>query len=192
MFIPPLDRSDRFQGIDQNVKNSQLYISPLRHVKRLLSSTNASHIITLMDVSWNILTPENISPDNHLKLVLNDAHNEKPGVIAPNKSHITKLIKFISDWDQQNPMIIHCLAGISRSTAAAYITQCVLNPKTDEIYLANLMRNASETAYPNMQMITLADKILKRRGRMIHAIKGIGRGIKSNSGKVFILPAVDP
>jgi hypothetical protein len=72
-------------------------------------------------------------------------------------------------------MLIHCYAGISRSTAAAFIALCALNPHTPEDVIASCLRSSSDTASPNRLFVTLADKVLRRDGRMIAAVNGMGQ-----------------
>jgi len=67
--------------------------------------------------------------------------------------------------------------GISRSTASAYASVCALSPHRDEADIAQALRRASPTATPNIRIISLADKLLGRNGRMIAAVETIGRGI---------------
>jgi predicted protein tyrosine phosphatase len=86
-------------------------------------------------------------------------------------------------------MVIHCWAGISRSTAAAFITLCALNPETPEDLIAKRLREASPTAYPNRLMIRLGDKALERGGSMVDAVESIGRGIVASEAVPFSLPA---
>ena len=84
-------------------------------------------------------------------------------------------------------MVIHCWAGISRSTASAYIAASVLNPELDEVHLATRLRAASPSATPNPRLIALADTILDRKGRMMAAIADIGRGADAFEGTPFEL-----
>ena len=84
-------------------------------------------------------------------------------------------------------MLIHCWAGISRSTAAAYTALCMLRPDSDEEALARELRAASPSATPNRLIVSLADDILGRDGRMVKAIAGIGRGADAFEGTPFIL-----
>ncbi|MGD8355534.1 MAG: tyrosine protein phosphatase, partial [Methyloceanibacter sp.] len=87
------------------------------------------------------------------------------------------------------PLLIHCWAGISRSTAGAFVVLCALNPHADEHSLARALRRASPTAYPNRRIVALADIVLGRNGRMSAAVDHIGRGLLAEEGKVFSLPA---
>ena len=86
-------------------------------------------------------------------------------------------------------MVVHCWAGISRSTAAAFAALCAINPGVDEELIARRLREASPTAYPNRLMIRLADAALGRRGRMVEAIEGIGRGVVALEAVPFSLRA---
>ena len=57
----------------------------------------------------------------HLKLVMHDIESEREGHTLPSEAHVAELLDFVGKWDRTAPMIIHCYAGISRSTAAAFI-----------------------------------------------------------------------
>jgi predicted protein tyrosine phosphatase len=72
--------------------------------------------------------------------------------------------------------VVHCYAGVSRSTAAAYVTVCTLNPGRSEASIAQALRRASPTATPNIRIVALADDMLGRNGRMVDAIAAIGPG----------------
>ena len=105
-----------------------------------------------------ILGPESPHPDytgieNHLKLTFNDINADTPGLISPRIADAKRLIAFIEDWDQKQPMLIHCWAGISRSTASAFAALCVLRPDDDEIKLAQDLRAASPSATPDRKSV---------------------------------------
>ncbi len=86
-------------------------------------------------------------------------------------------------------MVVHCWAGISRSTAAAYTALCTINPDAPEELIAMRLREASPTAYPNRLIIRLADAALGRKGRMVRAVESIGRGVPAGEAVPFSLPA---
>jgi predicted protein tyrosine phosphatase len=83
--------------------------------------------------------------------------------------------------------VVHCFAGISRSTASAYASVCALNPHRDEASIAQALRGASPTATPNIRIVSLADKLLGRDGRMVAAIETIGRGVMADEATPFRL-----
>ena len=107
------------------------------------------------------------------------------GCIAPGEEHVEQLIDFALDWGGQGPMVVHCWAGISRSTAAAYTALCAINPGVPEELIALRLREASPTAYPNRLIIRLADDALGRRGRMVRAIESIGAASLPRSASVL-------
>jgi predicted protein tyrosine phosphatase len=134
-------------------------------------------------------TPATIKPDRHLRLVMHDIAEVMPDYTAPNVEHIERLIDFAQVWGGHDTMVVHCWAGISRSTAAAFISLCTINPEAPEELIARRLREASPTAYPNRLMVRLADEALSRRGRMIDAIERIGRGEIASEAIPFSLAA---
>ena len=109
------------------------------------------------------------------------------GQVLPADAHVRELLDFAGAWDQVEPLLIHCYAGVSRSTAAAFIAACALAPKRDEGEIARALRAASPTATPNARLVTLADAALDRGGRMVAAIAAIGRGAECFKGEPFAL-----
>ena len=83
--------------------------------------------------------------------------------------------------------MFHCWAGISRSTAAAYIAACALAPDRDEAALALVAAGGLPSATPNARLVALADDLLGRQGRMVDAIRAIGRGCEAMEGTPFML-----
>lgn len=166
-----------------------IYVAPLSHVKTTIADTSVSHLLTLINGDTDIPTPPTIQPELHLRLSMNDISEPQPGLVMPCEAHVTKIVRFALDWDLQAPLLIHCWAGISRSTAAAFITLCALNPDAGELGLARALRKASPTAYPNRRLIALGDEALSRAGRMVDAIEEIGRGEIAEQARVFALPA---
>jgi predicted protein tyrosine phosphatase len=100
---------------------------------------------------------------------------------------VQRLIDFVGAWDRKSPMVVHCFAGISRSTAGAYVAACAINPQRDEMEIAWDLRRASRTAQPNARIVSIADRLLGRDGRMVRAINAIGVGDAAIEGDPFRL-----
>jgi predicted protein tyrosine phosphatase len=100
---------------------------------------------------------------------------------------VEEFLAFLSAWDRTRPLVLHCYAGISRSTAAAYIAACALHPDRDEAELAQRLRRLSPSATPNRRLVAVADEVLGRDGRMVAAIAAIGRGADAFEGEPFCL-----
>jgi len=152
-----------------------------------VEAIGASHVVTLINVTTAVERPPSIAPDRHLFIGVSDIVETQDGHILPGEDHVRCLLAFAGTWDQQRPMLIHCWAGISRSTAAAFITLCSLRPERNEAALALALREASPSATPNARLVAVADDILGRNGRMVDAIAAIGRGADAFEGTPFHL-----
>ena len=64
---------------------------------------------------------------------------------------------------------------------------CALNPQRDEQQIAWDIRRASRTAQPNARIVSIADRLLGRDGRMVRAIETIGPGDAATEGEPFRL-----
>jgi predicted protein tyrosine phosphatase len=167
-----------------------IYVAPLSLVETTIAELRVSHLVTLINGETPVPTPPSIDPDRHLRLAMNDICEPAAGLVLPCQEHVADLVQFALDWDRRAPLLIHCWAGISRSTAAAFISLCALNPKADEFGLARALRLASPTAYPNRRLVALGDEALARSGRMVAAVEEIGRGEFAEEGQVFALSAL--
>jgi predicted protein tyrosine phosphatase len=176
--------------VPRTMNPETIYVAPLSLVETTVSHAKVSHLVTLINGETLIDTPPSIGPERHLRLAMNDICAPQPGLVLPCENHVSELIGFARAWDRGAPLLIHCWAGISRSTAAAFISLCALNPDGTELELARALRRASPTAYPNRLLVALADEALEREGRMIAAVEDIGRGRVAEEAEVFALPAL--
>ncbi len=153
---------------------ASVHVCALRHVPDVLARTGARHLISAINADLAPATPKALSPGNHLKLDMHDITEAQLGSMAPALEHVAELLDFVRGWDRQSPLLIHCYAGLSRSTAAAFITLCALNPHAPESTVARALRRASDTAVPNRLFVSLADAVLAREGRMVAALETMG------------------
>jgi predicted protein tyrosine phosphatase len=167
---------------------STLHVCPLSHLHTTVEATGASHIVTLIGANTIVERPICISADRHLFIAVSDIAEPAEGMILPGHTHVEQLLAFVRGWDRAAPMVIHCYAGISRSTAAAFIAACALAPQRDEGMIARRLRAASASATPNPRLVAVADQLLCRDGRMITAVAAIGRGEFASEGRPFALP----
>jgi predicted protein tyrosine phosphatase len=85
-------------------------------------------------------------------------------------------------------LLVHCWAGISRSTAAAYILLCEKLGPGSEFEVARALRERAPHASPNRLIVQLGDEVMGRNGRMVSAIESIGRGTILAEGCCVELP----
>lgn len=165
-----------------------LHVCSLARLPETVATTGARSLVTLINAELSVPTPAGIAPGRHLSLAFNDIVTPVQGLVPASETHVSALIDFISAWDRQDALVIHCWAGISRSTAGAYVAACALNPEADEQRLAMLLRERSPSATPNARIVAMGDKLLGRDGRMIDAVRGIGRGANAFEGAPFVMP----
>ncbi len=165
----------------------RLYVCSLTKVVDTVRASGARSLVTILTAGASLVRPSEIAPRRHLRIAVSDIEAPQGGHILPGAEHVERLLAFLDAWDQREPLVIHCYAGVSRSPAAAFIAACALTPRRAEIDVARELRRASPTATPNRRLVALADHMLVRQGRMIDAVTAIGRGADCFEGAPFAL-----
>lgn len=150
-------------------------MGPITAVKRLAGQ--ADHVLSL-------ISPDAVAPvvtQRQTSLRFNDISEQREGLIAPSAA----MMETILALSGTPTLLIHCFAGVSRSTAAAYVLACAQRGPGEEEALAAQLRTLCPEATPNPLMVSLADTILSRDGAMSRAIAGIGRGVEAFEGAVI-------
>jgi predicted protein tyrosine phosphatase len=171
-----------------------IHVCSLAKLHDTVKQTGARHVATLINEGTPVQRPISVRAENHLFLGMNDITEPLDGFVIPADEHVKQFLVFVQDWHEttgaSTPLVIHCWAGISRSTAGAFIATCALNPTRSEAEIAQELRRRSPSATPNARLVALADAILEREGRMSAAIAAIGRGEEAYEGTPFHLPLV--
>ncbi len=162
-----------------------IHVCSLAALSETVRITGASHVLTVMANVDQVQRPVSVLPANHLKVSMDDITEEMEGFVAPSDAHIGQVLDFVRRWDRAAPLVVHCYAGISRSTASAFAAVCALNPHRNEIAIARQIRSASPIAAPNRRIVSLADKALGREGRMLRALDEMGPGSMMAEGRPF-------
>ncbi len=166
---------------------SRIHVCSMFRVADVAKTTGARTLVTLINREIKVPRPATIPPGRHLLVGISDITAEMEGQVLAGEEHVASLLDFVRLWDREAPLLIHCFAGISRSTAAAYVTACALSPRLCEDEFAQRLRRASPTATPNARLVALGDKMLGREGRMVEAIEQIGRGAECVEGQPFAI-----
>jgi predicted protein tyrosine phosphatase len=164
-----------------------LHVCALSRLPETVAATGARRVVTLINVGTPVTRPPSIAEDDPLFVGISDITDALDGHVLPDEAHVRRLIDFVEAWDRAQPVVMHCYAGISRSTAAAFIATCALRPDSDEAEIARELRRASPSATPNRRLVAVADAMLGRDGRMVAAIAAIGRGEDAFEGEPFHL-----
>ncbi len=165
-----------------------IYVCSLAELPALTAGLRPTHIVSMLGDELFPATPEWLATDRHLKLRFHDIAEPIPGFLAPQVEHLEALITFGTTWNKAGPLIIHCYAGVSRSTAAALTILCLYNQGREE-KAAQVLRERAPHAQPNQLMIAIADRLLRCDGRLVDAVNTIGLAECFGLGGLVELPA---
>ena len=133
---------------------------------------DVTHILSILDPGWPEPDPLNtFGLDRRLKLRFHDVIEAHPGWIAPERWDVELLLAFARDLasSRQTHLLIHCHAGVSRSTAAATLVLAQTCPdRPAEEALEAVVRRRPK-AWPNLRMLEFGDEILGRGGEIVDA-----------------------
>jgi predicted protein tyrosine phosphatase len=163
-----------------------LYVCPLRRLSGVAADLDRFDLLTLLSPSHEGEEHRALGCDRHLELSFHDITETRPGFVAPDKAIMQAILDF-ARAARGRKLLIHCWAGISRSSASAYAIACDRNPGFER-EIANELRRRAPSVTPNHLMVSLADDLLGRNGRMTEAILGIGRGAEALEGEPYRLP----
>ncbi len=132
-----------------------------------------SHIVSIWDPEWierggveNQLR-ERLSTKTRLHVAyFHDSSVEEPGRRAPMEDDLRRILAFASDLEPGAEILVHCWAGISRSTAVAYAILCQTAGQGRESECIESVLAVRPQAFPNTLIVELADRILNRSGAM--------------------------
>jgi predicted protein tyrosine phosphatase len=154
-----------------------ILVCPFSRVEEMVALHQPARVISLLDPDWPFPDLGDRYHGRHLRLQVHDILNAEDHLVVPEASHVRALLEFLDGWTRERPLLIHCRAGISRSTATAFIAACFVNPGADEHEIALALRRAAPLARPNATLIALADAEMGRGGRMTAAIFTTGKDL---------------
>jgi predicted protein tyrosine phosphatase len=166
-----------------------IHITPLSVLGTVATQLHNYDLLTLLSPGHPEADWSGFACDRHVRLAFHDIVEPMPGLVMPDRDIMQAILDFgrSRSSENQRPLLIHCWAGISRSSAAAFAIACDRNPGFERD-IAIELRRRSPSATPNRLMVRLADDLLGRDGRMVEAIDKIGRGAEAREGEPYQLP----
>jgi predicted protein tyrosine phosphatase len=138
-------------------------------------TADISHVVSILD-------PGCAEPDifrlfaqhQRLDLRFHDIIDEHAGMVAPNGNDIERLLEFgrsMLNSRSAGRLLVHCHAGLSRSTAAAVLLLAQAQPDRPPETAVMEMLELKPRAWPNLRMIELGDESLRCEGKLIRAVR---------------------
>ena len=133
-----------------------------------------THVLSILDPGWP--EPESLngfSINRRLRLRFHDVIESQPGWIAPERWDVELLLAFSRDlaMSEATHLLVHCHAGVSRSTAAATLVMAQARPDRPADDVLREIVRLRPRAWPNLRILELGDEILGRQGEIIEAAR---------------------
>ena len=143
-------------------------------------SAQASHVLSILDPDHPV--PEAFGAfGEHEKLELrfHDIIDDTPGLLAPGARHVEQILAFGRDLLAEPApaahLLVHCHAGISRSTASMALILAQALPEQPADAVLALVHGIREKAWPNLRMVEIGDATLGRGGALVEATHALHR-----------------
>ncbi|MEM9704911.1 MAG: protein tyrosine phosphatase [Pseudomonadota bacterium] len=164
-----------------------LIVSSLNDVKAAFERHAPARVISLLSEDEEMPEFPGLGANAHLKLFAE--HDSRAATMAQEAvDRVSAIIDFIGNWDGDGDLLVHCNRGVSRSTAVAYIVMCMLRADKDEATIAAELRTLAPHADPCLMLVSMADDLLDRDGRMIDAIENLCPPCTSIEAPILTLP----
>jgi len=137
-------------------------------------STGASHVLSILDPDYPV--PEAFGAfGEHEKTEVrfHDIIDETPGLLLPQPEHVERILalgrSLLSEPAATAHLLVHCHAGISRSTASMALILAQALPEQPADTVLALVHGIREKAWPNLRLIEMGDAMLGRGGALVEA-----------------------
>jgi predicted protein tyrosine phosphatase len=168
-----------------------IYVCNLHEMPGHVEALGPTHLISLVAPGELPATPTGIELERHLRIEVHDISEPLDGHILPDPEHVAQVIEFLRAWSHDDgALLVHCVAGISRSMAVALIG-LVIKAGGREFEAAQQLRKAAPHAWPNTRIIALADQILGAGGRLVAAREAMGPAELTLPTPLVRLPLLD-
>ena len=139
-----------------------------------------SHVLSILDPHWPVPDAFGAFGEHErLELRFHDVIEDIQGAMAPQPEHVARLLALGRDMlSEPAPgahLLVHCHAGVSRSTAAMLLMLAQAHPEVAVALLAHEILRIRPQAWPNLRIVEIGDVMLRRDGEIVEAAKGIYR-----------------
>lgn len=142
-------------------------------------STGASHVLSILDPDHPV--PEafgTFGEHRKLEVRFHDIIDDTPGQLLPQPEHVERILALGRDLLAEPAaahLLVHCHAGISRSTASMALILAQALPEQPADVILKLVHDLREKAWPNLRLIEIGDAMLGRRGTLVEATHALHR-----------------
>ena len=143
-------------------------------------AAGVTHIVSILDPEWpDPPTFDEFAPHWRLDLRFHDIIEPSPAQLAPSREDVMRLLAFGIELTEreENHLLVHCHAGVSRSTAAAALIMVQMHPERPARVALDTVARMRPRAWPNLRILELGDALLGRNGEIVAAAGAIYRRV---------------
>jgi predicted protein tyrosine phosphatase len=141
----------------------------------LHGAAGVTHVLSILDPDWP--EPEaflRFDPHRRLELRFHDVLAPVSGsTIVPSGEHVARLLEFgreVAALGAAAHLLVHCHAGVSRSTAATALLFAQADPSRPADDIFDQIARLRPRAWPNLRILELGDRALGRGGTLVAAV----------------------
>lgn len=133
-------------------------------------------ILTCVSPERPVLRPNWPTLRNHLIVRCDDVEEPIEHYVCPTEEHVKQMIQFGREALQRSErgstvrLLVHCAAGISRSTAATLLILAMKLGKGAEAAAMHHLTSIRPICRPNAVIVNHGDRLLEREGRLVHEV----------------------
>ena len=143
-------------------------------------AAGVTHVLSILDPEW----PDppaftEFAPHRRLALRFHDIIEPAPGRFAPTREDVERLLGFGRELSDASAchLLVHCHAGVSRSTAATALILAQHHPEWPARDVLDAVSGIRPRAWPNLRILEFGDELLGCGGEIVAAASHVYRRV---------------